>query len=196
MSSRFRYKTFLVLLSLALAAGCKFKLGGDDTADANKLIGEANTAIVAADKMSADAYTKFRSYMNDEAMGHFPDNREQLRPAAQESADLFAKSAAAYRDQVVNKFEGASKLNINDKFKEYIVLKVEAFKKLADSKDVAKELALVPLDPSLTTQDALYAKVKEVDARLNAVTNEMQEVNDRANKIQQDNPDIIGKPQL
>jgi hypothetical protein len=195
MSPRFRYKTFLILLSLALAAGCKFKFGGDDTADANKLIGEANTAIVAADKMSADAYAEFRSYMNDEKMGNFPDNREQIRPTAQESADLFAKSAAAYRDQVVNKFEGASKLNINDKFKEYIVLKVEAFKKLADSKDVAKELALAPLDPSLTTKDALYAKVKEVDARLNAVTKEMQEVNDRANKIQQDNPDIIGKPQ-
>jgi hypothetical protein len=134
--------------------------------------------------------------MNDQTMGNFPDNREQIRPTAQESADLFARSAAAYREQVVSKFEGASKLNINDKFKEYIVLKVEAFKKLADSKDVAKELALVPLDPSLTTQDALYAKVKEVDARLNAVTKEMQEVNDRANKIQQDNPDIIGKPQL
>jgi murein L,D-transpeptidase YcbB/YkuD len=196
MPPRFRSRTFLILLSLALAAGCKFRFGGDDTADANKLIGEANTAIVAADKMSADAYSKFRSYMDEQTMGNFPGNREQIRPTAQESADLFARSAAAYREQVVSKFEGASKLNINDKFKEYIVLKVEAFKKLADSKDVAKELALVPLDPSLTTQDALYAKVKEVDARLNAVTKEMQEVNDRANKIQQDNPDIIGKPQL
>ncbi|HEY0377801.1 MAG TPA: hypothetical protein VGC87_12820 [Pyrinomonadaceae bacterium] len=193
MPPRFRSRTLFILLSLALAAGCKFKFG-DDTSDANKMIGEANTAIVAADKMSQDAYTKFRSYMNDQAMNDFPHNREQLRPTAQESADLFAKSAAAYRDQVVNKFEGASKLNINDKFKEYIVIKVEAFKKLADSKDVARELALVPLDPSITTQDELFAKVKQVDARLNAVIKEMQEANDRANKIQQENSDLISKP--
>jgi hypothetical protein len=194
MPPRFRYRTFLILLSLALAAGCKFQFGGDDTADANKLIGEANTAIVAADKISQDAYTKFSSYMNKQVMSNFPENREEIRPTAQEAADLFGKAAAAYRDQVVNKFEGASKLKINDKFKEYIVLKVEAFKKLADSKDIAKKMALAPLDPSITTQDELSANVNEIDARLNAVTKEMQEVNDRANKLQQDNPGIIGKP--
>ena len=193
MPPRFRYTTFCILLSLALVAGCKFKLG-DDTGDANKLIGEANQAIVEADKLSHDAYTKFRSYMNDQTMNNFPGSREQIRPVAQESADLFAKSAALYRDQVVSKFEGAGKLKLNEKFKEYIVLKTDAFRKLAESKEVARELALVPLDPSITTQGALFAKVKEVDARLNAAVKEMQTFNERANKIQQDNPDLISKP--
>ena len=193
MLPRYRFGLFCILLSLALVAGCKFKVG-DDTADANKLIAEANTGILGADKMSQEAYTKFRSYMNDETMNKFPSNREQIRPTAQESADLFARSAAAYRDQVINKFEGASKLNINEKFREYIVLKVEAFKKLADSKEVARELALVPLDASITTQDKLFAKIKEVDVRLNALVKEVQEANERANKIQQENSNIISKP--
>ena len=194
MPPRLRYRTFFILLALALAAGCKFNFG-DDTSDANKLINEANQAIVEADKMSQDAYAKFRSYMNEQTMRNFPDNRDEIRPTARESADLFAKSAATYRDQVVNKFEGASKMDLNEKFKEYITLKVAAFKKLAESKEIAGELAQVPLDASLTTRDELFAKVQQVDARLNAVVKEMQEINDRANKIQQDNPGLISKPQ-
>ena len=193
MPPRFLYRPLAVVLLLALAAGCKIKFG-DDTGEANKLIAEANAGIVAADKISEEAYAKFRSYMNDETMNGFPANRERIRATVQESADLFGKSAAAYREQVVEKFEGASKMKIDDRFREYIKLKVEAFRKLADSKEVARELALVPLDPSVTTQGAFLAKVKEVDARLNAAVKEVQELNSRANKIQQDNPDLIGKP--
>jgi hypothetical protein len=191
LKPRLRYVMFSALLLMALAAGCK--LGGD-TSEANKLIAEANQAIAAADKMSQDAYTKFRTYMKDETIAGFPANREQIRPVAQEAGDLFKKSAATYRDQVINKFEGAGKMGLDEKFKEYITLKTEAYKKLAESKDLAGEMALTPLDPSLTTREEFVAKVREIDARLNAVVKDMDEVNGRANKLQQENPDIIGKP--
>jgi hypothetical protein len=195
MSPRFRYRTFLMLLVLALAAGCKFKFGGDDTDDANKLIGEAKAGIAAADKMAQDAYTKYQSYANAETMRNFPSNRDDIRPAAQQSADLFGKSAAAYREQVISKLEAAGKLDIKDKFREYITLKAEAFRKLADSKDAGKELALAPLDPSLTTGDELLAKSREIDARINDTVKQFEEVNERANKVQQENPGLINAPQ-
>jgi hypothetical protein len=192
MPPRYRFRSFCILLSLALVAGCKI---GDDTADANKIIEDAKAGILAGNKLSEEAYTKFRSFMNPETIENFPSNREQIRPAAQESADLYAKSAATFRDQVVNKLEAASKLKINEKFKEYITLKAEAFRKLAESKEVAKELSLTPLAPSLTTQDALIAKAKEVDARLNALVQQYEETEQRANKVQQANPDIIKSSQ-
>lgn len=191
MPPRFRYRTFCILLSLALVAGCKFKVGGDDTAEANKRLDEAKEGIAAANQMSQEAYTKFTSYMSPEALDDFPSNRERIKATAQESADLFGKSAATFRDRVVSKLDGASKLDINEKFREYITHKAEAFRKLAESKEVGKELALTPLDPSLTTLNALVAKAREVDARLNALVKQHDEANARADKVQRENPNVI-----
>jgi hypothetical protein len=181
----------LAFLSILLAAGC-----GTSSADrekANKLIGEANAAVGTANKLSQDAFVKFRSYMNSQTMANFPSNRDQIRGAVQETAGLLDKSISAYRD-AANKFEEASKMITHEKFQEYATLKMQVLRKQAESKEVAKELAEVPLDETITTQAALTTKVKEVDARLNALVKETNDIDERAKKIQQDNPDVISKP--
>lgn len=177
MNPRIRQYTVLALVSFALsfALACSF---GDETDKANKLIEEGNAAITEGDKIFNEANNKLS------------DDKEKAKASASEVIDGFDKAAAKARE-ASKKFDEASKLKVDEKFKEYLALKSKEFAKKADQVDAAKELPKALMDSS--DEDELAAKVKGINDRIEKLDKEWKDLAAQADKIKEDNKDKFQK---
>jgi hypothetical protein len=170
-------------LMIAFVVACNL---GDDTNKANGLVGDGNKAIVVANQSSVDALSKNSKLFGD--LKSFPGDREKVRAEAQEEMDLIDKSSASFRE-ASKKFEEASKLKLEDKFKEYLALKSQEFAKHADQVDVAKELPQAVLDPATKDALALRSKITDINNRVMKLETEWKDLETKADKIRADNKD-------
>src|ERR1044072_5929470 len=125
-------------ISNALLAGLLF-LGavlacsaGDETEKANKLVNEGNAAIEEGKKYVTDGEEK-KNKMLQTSVAQLADARSLAREAIRsyDQAEQKAKEAAG-------KFDEASNLKVNDKFKEYLSLKVKEYNKRAELVEALK----------------------------------------------------------
>jgi hypothetical protein len=152
-----------------------------------KLSVEGDALIDSGGKLAQEGYQKLRAYMTDAMTTDFPSNREQIKGAAQEAADLYAKAAVAYRDGA-SKFEEVSKLNFPDVVKEFYSLKSQGNRKRADALDSTKEMALLPLDPSINDSSTLGARIRNAQGQINVYMKEADALHEQANKLKEANP--------
>ena len=186
------------LLLLAFAA-CM------ETDKANKLIEAGNALITEGNTLAQDASTKDEKVLeqiraagkaaphDDEEEGGSPGpsiDVAALKSTAQSAVDGFEKSAVKYRE-AATKFDEASKLKINDKLKEYLVLKTQEFNKRAELSEAAKgdcKAVLDGGDPAMMIKQ--FASNQERIAKLNQ---EAADLAAKGDKIQQDNKSIFKK---
>ena len=176
----------LLSLSLMIVFVMACNLLGNDTNKANELVGDGNKAIVVANQSSVDALSKNSKLFAD--LKSFPGDREKVRATAQEEMDLIDKSSASFRE-AGKKFEEASKLKLEEKFKEYLALKSQEFGKHADQVDVAKELPQAVLDPAVKDPLALSNKITDINDRVMKLETEWRDLETKADKIRADNKD-------
>jgi len=172
-----------VLINLLSACGSS---GGDETAKANQLIAEANTAIDAGN-VSAVAASKKNDWIFQEIRDTtFADDKVRLKSAARETIDGFTQSAAKFRE-AARKFEEASNLRVNDKFKEYLLLKSQEFNRNAEKMEVAAAIPQAVLDSD--TIETLRQKFDENKTRYEQLEKEGKDLADRADKVRAENKD-------
>ena len=158
--------------------------------EANKLINEAN-ALIDKTKPSSE---KADNLIND-LMGS--------KMTAAEDIDQYKTDNKAKFDEIVSlseqsekniseaagKFEQASKMQLDDKFKEYVGLKAQEFKKRAERyKTTAAFVKAFLAEKDAAKADQLIADYNKKDADL------LKEANDlgaKAEKIVKDNPNLF-----
>lgn len=173
----------IVLVNLLSACG---SLGADETEKANRLIAEANTAIDAGN-VSALAASKKNDWIFQEIRDTtFTDDKQRLKAAATETIDGFHQGAAKFRE-AARKFEEASRLRINDKFKEYLALKSQEFNRSAEKMDAASAIPQAVLDSD--TIETLKQKFDENKTRYEQLEKEAKELSDRAERVRAENKD-------
>ena len=187
-----RLTLWAVVLLAAFATACM------ETEKANKLIVVGNAAITEGNKLLEDANAKNDKLVDslNAAASKSPDDEESgpavdtqaIKSTAQSAIDGFEKSATKFREAAA-KFDEASKLKIHEKLKEYLTLKSQSFTKLAELADAMKGNSKTVIDTG-----ALPKNLDENGERINKLLKEANELNEKANKIQQDNKDIIGGP--
>lgn len=185
MNPRMKRYTVLALMSLlaVFALACNL---GDETDKANKLIDEGNTLVTDGNKTVQEATAKNNQLydnLNDE---NFADEQARLKTTAQEAVDGFDKSASKYKD-AAQKFEDASKLKVDEKFKEYLSLKAQEFRKNAEGAEVGKSLSKAFLDSS--DGPSLLKKINELKPRVESLSKEAADLQQKAEKIRTDNKD-------
>jgi chromosome segregation ATPase len=173
----------LVFLSLSLV-GCM------ETDKANKLVDEGNKSIDEANKVSADAGKKMTDLFDN--LAHFPENRDALKSKVDEVNGLLDKSITNLK-AAADKFEEASKLKIDDKLKDYYVAKAQSYRKKAEVDETAKKQTALLTDASIDDMDALRAKMDPLQEQLNKLQKEQNDFEDKAKKIQSDNPNLFKK---
>jgi hypothetical protein len=171
-----------MLMLLAVVLACSSSVG-NETAQANKLVDEGNAAVQEAKKFVTEAESKKDSMMHT--------NRAQLaeaRTLAKESVAAYDKSEEKCKE-AAKKYEEASKLKINDKFKEYLALKVKEYNKRAELIATARATPQALLDSERWS--SFIIRVKAANEKVEALNKEAEEFATQSEKLQKDNPDIF-----
>ena len=170
----------LLLLGVVLACGA-----GDETEKANKLVNEGNAAIDEGKKYVADGEAK-KNKMLQMPVAQLADARTLAREAirAYDQAEQKAKEAAG-------KFDEASKLKINDKFKDYLSLKAKEYNKRAELVEALKGAPQALLDSE--NRATFVSHANEANQKAEDLAKEANDLEAQADKLQKDNPDSIKK---
>lgn len=172
----------LILVGLA----CK---DGMETDKANKIIDEANKLITTANENVEKAGKKYDEYTkkvdeidSEKELEEARDfGKKELFPLYDAMSENFKKAS--------EKFDEASKLKVNPKYKEYLETKTQELKKRSE---YALELKKIPqaLIDSKKKKDYEENRDKIVESA-NKMIKEAKELDEKAEKIRKDNPDII-----
>ena len=176
-----------VLLMIIAGLACT----GNETEKANVLVDEANKLIADGNKNVQDAETKGGEF--DKKVSEI-DNNDDHKKASEfgekELLPLYEKMKDNYQ-KAGEKFETASKLKVEDKYKEYLELKGLEFKKRAEQAEALKSIPKT-LTASKNEQEYQEKVGKDVE-KAQKLLKEAEELAGKATKIQNENPGIFKK---
>ncbi len=178
-TKRNMFLAFALMITFVLACG-----SGDEIDKANKLVAEGNTAIQEGNKLALEAGPKNDKIFEEVTADTYEEDKEKLKGTAKEAIDGLTKSAEKYRE-ASKKFDEASKLKVDDKFKEYLTLKSQEFSKRAEQMDAAKGNAQAFLDSADAV--SLMAKINANKPRIEALDKESKDLEAKADKIRSEN---------
>ena len=185
MTKRTERNSILPVLFILIAA---LACSNDETAKANKLVDDANDVVKDANKASQDGLAKIYGM---EAMLPKIKNQNDLsaaRGVANECISILTKAKQSYSD-ASDKLGQASKMSINQKFKEYLDLKSQEMKKRSDAMDAAigEPQALIQTE----SVSEYTFKVKSITDNFKNLQQAADDVAKKADKIQEENKDAI-----
>lgn len=175
------------LLVVGVGLACSF---GDQTDEANKLVDEANAQIKVYNENQQKSLKLFTELLGD-----------NLTKA--EDVDEYKKANKAKFDELLNvegqmeksgteataKFEQAAKLQLNEKYKEYLNAKAQEFKKSGERDKLTVPFIKAFLEEKDTAKmDKLIEDYNKKNADF---AKETEELRKKADQIAKDNPTII-----
>lgn len=171
----------LIVVGLACSDGLETKKANEIIAEANKFITTANENVEKASKKYSEYIKKVDGIKNNDEVDEVRDFGKELFPLYDSMGENFKKAS--------EKFDEASKLKVNPKYKEYLETKAKEMKVRSD---YAAELKKIPQALIDTKTKQEYQKERDkINENVKKMTTEATELGDKADKIQKDNPDII-----
>ena len=177
-SSMFMALALLVTTVLACSGSI-----GNQTEKANQLVTEGNAALQEAKKFEADAEEK-----KDQMLQTKISEIEEARTLAKEAIAAYDKAADKCKE-AAKKYEEASKLRINDKFKEYLTIKVKEYNKRAEVVETEKGTPQALIDSE--DQESFITRAKANNEKVDALSKEAEDLASQSDKLEKDNPDIF-----
>jgi hypothetical protein len=179
-NQRYSNAVMALLLLVAAVLACS---SGDETAKANKLVDEGNSAVQEAKKFVTEAEEK-KQKMLQTKVAQLAD----ARATAKEAIAAYDKAREKCKE-ASKKYDEASKLKIKDKFKEYLALKVKEYDKRAELVETAKGTPQALIDSK--SRSSFIAMANANKERVDRLTKEADDLAAQADKLQKDNPDIF-----
>ena len=157
-----------------------------ETAKANKMVDEANAANAEAARSMEDVNKRFAQLFNSEVD---LDDRKKYEPTAKDSLTSLDKAHAKLVEGI-EKLDAASKLGIEDWYKEYLTTMSQSYRNTDQQCDVLKEMAKVYMDYSIDAQ-ALQARYKELFEKNGKLEKEAADIDAKVKKIEAANKERI-----
>ena len=184
-SRYFNSHVAFVLLIAAIWACGNSTSNTDDRDKANKLVDEGNAAVDQMKKFVVDAKAK-----QDEMMHTDVRRLAEARARAAEAIAAYDNAAAKCKE-AASKFDEASRLNVADKFKQYLILKTKEFNKRAELIQAAKDTPQALIES--TNRSSFQNRVNSNQSKIDQLYKEAEDLGAQADKIYKDNPDIFKK---
>lgn len=175
---------FLLLIAAIWACGNS----SSNTADrdkANTLVDEGNTAVDQMKNFVNEAKAK-----EDQMMQTDIRRLAEARVRATEAIAAYDKAAEKCKE-AASKFDEASRLNVSDKFKQYLILKAKEFNKRAELIQAAKDTPQALIES--TNRSSFQNRVNANQPKIGQLSKEAEDLGAQADKIYKDNPDIFKK---
>jgi hypothetical protein len=173
--------SILLLAALGLA-GCK---------DQDALVDTGNKSLEEGNKQTADAQKQLTDLLNETAH-NFHEDRAALKGKVDEVVSAYDKSIASLKNGA-EKYEEISKLKIDGKLKDYYSTLAQSYRKMVDQREISKKQAKLVTDESIAEQEEFVSKVNSLAADKDKLQAEVTGLQDKAKKIQADNPGVFTK---
>ena len=172
-----------VALAMLITVVLACSSGGNETEKANKLVDDGNAAVQDAKKSITEAEDLKQKMLRTD-VSQLAEARSTAKDAiaAYEKAEAKCKEAAA-------KYDEASRMKLNDKFKEYLALKVKEYNKRAEMVAMAKGVPQALIDSE--SREGWINKANDINAKVDKLRGDADDIGAQADKIQKDNPDIF-----
>jgi hypothetical protein len=179
----------LVLAALALACSSLKGLGKNPTQEANEFVGEARKDLNEVDKIIEE---------NDDLLDQI--NKADRDKKTDEVKSLLGKAVDAIDkgiergESAANNIDKASKLDVDAKYKEYLSLKAQAFRKTIDAFKERKKAAEIMRDnygKGGTTEETAKSDFRKANDNYKKMLTEARDLHRKADDIARQNPDKI-----
>lgn len=176
----------VLALAMGLAAGCNFY----ETDKANKLVDAANVSIKDANDKAQNCPTRVEQL--DDAVDKIEDEEglAKLRDQAKALVADLQKGQDGYTD-AGNKFLEASKLKLQDKYKEYLDAKGQEMKKRGEMCTTLTGVPQALIDSN--TKEQYQQKAREAVVKYQSLQKEADDLEAKATKIFKENESIFRK---
>jgi uncharacterized protein YoxC len=174
----------MLALTLGFAVACNMY----ETDKANKLVDAANTSIKDANDKMDKGTTTLQQVETAVPQIEDQEGLDKARAMAKDSIASLEKARDGYTD-AGSKFADASKLKLQDKFKEYLDLKGQEMKKRGEM--VAALLGEPQALLSSDNREAYEKTAADVTAKVQSIKKDVDALEAKANKIYEDNKAIF-----
>ncbi len=180
----------VLLASLALACGALKNLGGNSLAEANKMVQEANDELKAVDRIAEDNEEKVDALDREDKAGNSAEVKKLLDDLIKAIDD-----GLKHGETAADKLDKASKMNVDDKYKEYLSLKSQSLRKQVEAFKERKEAAKIMRDNYDNTDKTAMQKAKDDFKKKNSnykkLLGEAKDLSRKADDVARQNPDKI-----
>lgn len=175
-----------VLITLALVLACS----SDQQAEANKIVVEANAELVQVRDMLKQAESRNNQLFdaNITSPADLKAYRTKMAGEAKEIVESYEKISAKLKE-ISGKFDGISKMNVSEMYKEYAKTKADEFAKRAEAVGIAKGNAQAFIDAADTK--SMTDKFEENNTMTAKLFAEAGELGEKATRIETDNPKLF-----
>jgi hypothetical protein len=173
---------FVLVIAAIWACG---STAPNETDKANKLVDEGNAAVQEAKTAVSDAEAK-----KDQMMKTDVRRLAEARVRAAEAIAAYDKAAEKCKAAAA-KYDEASRLQISDKFKQYLMLKVKEYNKRAEMVEAAKGTPQALIES--TNRSSFSIRANSNNTKVDQLYKEAEDIGAQAEKLQKDNPDMFKK---
>jgi uncharacterized membrane-anchored protein YhcB (DUF1043 family) len=177
----------IILGAILLGLACS---SANQQEEANKIIDAANKKLDEAKAL----YTKTDARNTDlfsakvQTVGQLQAYKASKNGEAKSIADDFEKTGQMLKD-VAKQYDDVSRMNVNDKYKEYAKLKSDEFYKRAEAVDVRKGNAQAFME--IDDYKTMVSKFDENNKKSDQLFKDADDIETKAKKIEDDNKDIF-----
>ena len=180
-----------IIFAVALGLACS---GGNQTAEANKVVGQANKKLEEAKELLSE--TENRSL---NLFGADIQTVRQLQ-AYKANKNAEAKSIVGNYEkisemlkQIAKQYDDISQMNVSEKYKSYAKLKSDEFVKRAEVMNIRKGNAQAFME--IDDYKTMTAKFNENNSKADRIFKDAEEMGEKAKKIEEENEKLFEQAQ-
>jgi predicted phage tail protein len=177
----------ILLAAFAFVLGCS---GGDQQAEVNKIVDQANKKLDDAKDLFSKTEERNTALFNTkiQTVPQLHAYKEKMSGEAKSIVADYEKAADMLKD-VSKQYDDISRMNVNDKYKEYAKLKSDAFAKRAEAIGVRKGNAQAFME--IADPKTMVSKFNENNTKAEKLFKDAADIAAKAQKIEDDNKEIF-----
>ena len=179
----------IILVALVIGLACSGG-GSDQVEEANKVGDAANAKLEEAKDLYVKTETRNTTLFNANVqtvrqLQYYKANKGDEAKAIVKD---FEKASEMLKD-VSKQYDDISRMNVNEKYKDYAKLKSEAFAKRAEAVNIRKGNAQAFME--IDDYKTMMSKFDENNTKSDRLFKDADDINEKAHKIQAENPDVF-----